>query len=178
METKNVPLEELRSIVGESHVRQIMVKPAQDGEHARGEFLIPLATSEGTLVASYNRGMRGLEKALENQQVDNYYDLMLNEETARYVFRILACKEIIENPKKYGFRIDESHLYSPLALRYVAVNSDVNDLVSFAKKQGITYKKLKWYNPWLQDDKLKVSRGKTYQIAIPNNTDEDEMEGK
>src|SRR6516225_10278185 len=31
-----------------------------DGEHARGEFLIPLATSEGTLVASYSRGMKVL----------------------------------------------------------------------------------------------------------------------
>lgn len=29
-----------------------------NGEHARGEFLIPLCTSEGTLVASYNRGMK------------------------------------------------------------------------------------------------------------------------
>jgi hydroxymethylglutaryl-CoA reductase (NADPH) len=34
-----------------------------DGEHARGEFVVPLATTEGALVASYNRGMRLLTEA-------------------------------------------------------------------------------------------------------------------
>ena len=34
-----------------------------DGEHAQGEFYVPLATTEGTLVASYNRGMRLLHEA-------------------------------------------------------------------------------------------------------------------
>src|SRR6478672_11874957 len=34
-----------------------------DGEHAQGEFYVPLATAEGTLVASYNRGMKLLRKA-------------------------------------------------------------------------------------------------------------------
>src|SRR5215216_8208122 len=34
-----------------------------NGEHAQGEFYVPLATAEGTLVASYNRGMKLLHEA-------------------------------------------------------------------------------------------------------------------
>ncbi len=118
--------------------------------------------------ASYNRGMAGLQRALNNQKVNSYYDLLLNEETSRYVFRILAIKEIIEHPSKYGFNIDEEHLYDQEDLRYVEVNEDINDLVKFAKDQGINYKLLKRHNPWLRKDKLDVKR-KTYRIAIPVN---------
>ncbi|MEP2773793.1 MAG: lytic transglycosylase domain-containing protein [Fulvivirga sp.] len=118
--------------------------------------------------ASYNRGMAGLQRALDDQKVDSYYDLLLNEETSRYVFRILAIKEIIEHPSKYGFNIDDEHLYDQEDLRYVEVNEDINDLVKFAKDQGINYKLLKRHNPWLRKDKLDVNR-KTYRIAIPVN---------
>ena len=45
--------------------------------------------------ASYNGGMNGIAKKMEEQHVDNYYDLLLTEETSRYVFRILALKEIM-----------------------------------------------------------------------------------
>ncbi|MEM9859697.1 MAG: lytic transglycosylase domain-containing protein, partial [Bacteroidota bacterium] len=93
--------------------------------------------------------------------------LMLNEETSRYVFRILAIKQIIENPDQYGFDIDKEHLYEPEELRYVEVNKDIKDLVVFAKEQGINYKLLKRHNPWLRDDQLDVKRDKTYRIAIP-----------
>ncbi|MEQ9169038.1 MAG: lytic transglycosylase domain-containing protein, partial [Fulvivirga sp.] len=97
----------------------------------------------------------------------SYYDLMLNDETSRYVFRVLAIKEIFQNPKKYGFNINASHLYESEKLRYVTIESDIKDLVQFAKDQGINYKLLKRHNPWLRDDNLKVRRGKSYQIAIP-----------
>jgi membrane-bound lytic murein transglycosylase D len=121
-----------------------------------------------TLVAaSYNRGMNGLDRAIENQQVNSYYDLYLNDETSRYVFRILACKEIIENPLRYGFRINPRHLYQAEEMRYITVDETIQDLVPFAKKQGINYKLLKRYNPWLRDDKLTVKKGEQYKIAIP-----------
>jgi membrane-bound lytic murein transglycosylase D len=116
--------------------------------------------------ASYNRGMSGLGRALNNQKIDSYYDLMLNDETSRYVFRILAVKEIFENPKKYGFNISKEHLYDAEELRYVEVDHDIKDLVKFANEQGINYKLLKRHNPWLRDDHLDVKRGKTYQIGI------------
>ena len=119
------------------------------------------------VAASYNRGMSGLGRALDNQKVDSYYDLMLNDETSRYVFRVLAIKEIFQNPKKYGFNINANHLYESEKLRYVTIESDIKDLVKFAKDQGINYKLLKRHNPWLRDDNLNVKRGKSYQIAIP-----------
>lgn len=123
-----------------------------------------------TLVAaSYNRGMGGIERAIENQKVDNYYDLFLNEETSRYVFRILAIKEIVEHPLKYGFRVNPRHLYQEEPLRYVEVDETIRDLVTFAKEHGTNYKLIKRHNPWLRDEKLTVKRGKQYRIAIPVN---------
>lgn len=117
--------------------------------------------------ASYNRGMAGLERALENQKVNSYYDLFLNDETSRYIFRILAIKEIIEHPDQYGFRIKPEHLYPQIPLRYVEVHESVRDLVDFAQSQGANYKLIKEYNPWLRDDKLTVKKGKSYRIALP-----------
>jgi len=122
-----------------------------------------------TLVAaSYNRGMSGLDRALQKQKVNSYYDLFLNEETSRYVFRILAIKEIVENPERYGFKVDPSHLYQQDSVRYVTVENTVTDLVDFALAQGTTYKLLKRYNPWLRDDRLTVKKNESYQIALPS----------
>lgn len=120
-----------------------------------------------SVAASYNRGMGGIERAIENQNVTSYYDLYLNDETARYVFRIIACKEIIEHPAKYGFNVKESHLYNPEPLRYVTVNATIPDLIAFAQKNGTNYKLLKRHNPWLRDEKLVVKKGKSYRIALP-----------
>jgi membrane-bound lytic murein transglycosylase D len=121
-----------------------------------------------TLVAaSYNRGMSGLERAIENQQVSSYYDLYLNEETARYVFRILAIKEIVENPRKYGFIVSPEHLYRPEPLKYIEVDETIKDLVTFARQHNTNYKLLKRHNPWLRDDRLTVKKGKSYRIALP-----------
>ena len=120
--------------------------------------------------ASYNRGMGGLERAIENQKVKSYYDLFLNDETSRYVFRILAIKEIAENPEKYGFKLKPEHLYQAEKLRKVEVNETIKSLVVFAHAQGINYKLLKRHNPWLREEKLTVKKGKRYFIAIPVNS--------
>ncbi len=121
-----------------------------------------------TLVAaSYNRGMAGLQKAINNQKVDSYYDLFLNDETSRYVFRLLAIKEIIEHPARYGFKVDSTHLYQPEPVRYIEVNQPIKSLVDFSLSHGANYKVLKKLNPWLRDEKLMVRKGKTYRIALP-----------
>jgi membrane-bound lytic murein transglycosylase D len=117
--------------------------------------------------ASYNRGMGGMDRAIENQKVNSYYDLYLNDETSRYVFRLLALKEIIEHPSKYGFKIKSNLLYKQEPLHYVKVSETIKDLVSFANMQGVNYKLLKRHNPWLRDEKLTVKKGKNYNIAIP-----------
>jgi hypothetical protein len=119
------------------------------------------------VAASYNRGMAGMQRAIDDQKVDSYYDLYLNEETSRYVFRIIAIKEIAENPMKYGFRIKPEHLYEEESLRYVEVDESIRDLVDFALDQGTNYKMLKHYNPWLREEKLTVRKGQSYRIAFP-----------
>ena len=121
-----------------------------------------------TLVAaSYNRGRAGVANDMEDQRVTDYYDLHMNEETSRYVFRLLAIKEIFEQPAKYGFKLKPEHLYQPEPLKYVEVDETINDLVVFAKSQGTNYKLLKRHNPWLRQTKLTVKKGKKYRIALP-----------
>ena len=117
--------------------------------------------------ASYNGGMNGITKKMEEQQVDNYYDLLLTEETSRYVFRILALKEIMKNSDKYGFSIPKEALYYTIPTKKIVIDSSITDLAKFAKTQGVNYKILKIHNPWLRDKKLTNTSGKKYEIEIP-----------
>ena len=117
--------------------------------------------------ASYNAGMAGITKNLETQKVDSYYDLLLTDETQRYVFRILALKEIMQNQKLYSFNLEKNELYESIPTKIVEVDSTISDLATFAKTQGINYKILKIHNPWLRDKKLVNLNKKKYQIEIP-----------
>jgi hypothetical protein len=117
--------------------------------------------------ASYNAGMRGLDRAMSRQGVDSYYDLLLNEETSRYVFRAIAIKLIFEHPDRYGFNIPEHQLYDQEALRDLEVTSSISNLREYAFDQGINYKVLKRHNPWLRKNTLSVRKGKNYLIRVP-----------
>jgi membrane-bound lytic murein transglycosylase D len=120
-----------------------------------------------TLVAaSFNLGMGGIDKQLEKQKASNYYDLFLNDETARYVFRILAVKDILTRPKTYGFELRQKDLYPALPTYSIKVDSSVTDLADFAIKQGVTYKTLKMLNPWLRKSNLPNSEKKTYYFLL------------
>ena len=134
------------------------------------KYLISAKEKFGTwtlAAASYNGGMNGIAKRLEEQQVDNYYDLLLTEETSRYVFRILALKEIMTNSNKYGFSIPKEALYYSVPTKTIIVDSSITNLANFAKSQGVNYKILKIHNPWLRDKKLTNTSGKKYEIEIP-----------
>ena len=117
--------------------------------------------------AAYNAGNGGVNKQITRQGESDYYDLLLNSETSRYVFRILAFKEILSNPKKYGFNFREKDLYHPIPTYKVKVDTAVTDFAYFAKNFGINYKILKLHNPWLRDTFLKNASGKEYFIEIP-----------
>ena len=117
--------------------------------------------------ASYNAGVGKIEQRLNEQKVTNYYDLYLNSETSRYVFRILAYKMVFENPKKFGFHFKPSDLYAPFEYKTVEVSNTIPDLAQFAIDNGTNYKMLKVVNPWLISTKLTVSAGKSYLIKIP-----------
>ncbi len=134
------------------------------------EYLIKSKEKLGSwtlAAAAYNGGNYGISSRLEKQKVNNYYDLLLGEETGRYVFRIIAVKEILSHPENYGFHYDNTDLYNLEKTKEITVNTDIEDLALFAKEQGITYKDLKIYNPWLREPELKNSKGKTYAIKIP-----------
>ncbi len=117
--------------------------------------------------ASYNAGQNGINRQIDRQKSGSYYDLLLNDETARYVFRILAMKLIIENPGRYGFYLTESDVYQPIPVRKVAVNDRIKDWADFAAEQHISYKLLKYFNPWLRDNELKNRKKKTYYLTLP-----------
>lgn len=117
--------------------------------------------------ASYNGGMTGVNTKIIEQKVTDYYDLLLTDETSRYVFRILALKEIMKSPALYGFQLSNNELYEIIPTKKIVVDSTITDLASFAKTQGINYKILKIHNPWLRDKKLFNPAKKTYEIEIP-----------
>lgn len=117
--------------------------------------------------AAYNRGIAGIERQVLAQGVNDYYDMFLNQETTRYVFRILALKEIMNHPDKYGYVFPKEALYRPIKTKTVTIDSPIEDLQKWALNQGFNYKILKLHNPWLVDTSLKISGNKKYDIEIP-----------
>jgi len=118
--------------------------------------------------AAYNAGPAGIQKYMGIQQVDDYYDLLLGQETGRYVFRILAIKEIISNRDKYGFQLEEEDMYEKVPTFKVEVDSVVTNWADFAELYEINYKVLKRHNPWLREPHLNNASRKKYTIEIPN----------
>lgn len=119
------------------------------------------------VAASYNAGKGRISKELVRQKADSYFDLLLVEETGRYVFRILAIKQIFENPKKYGFNIRKSDLYPVIEYKTVSVDSAVTNFADFAKGYNLSYKILKHFNPWLRESYLKNSAKTAFEIKLP-----------
>ncbi len=117
--------------------------------------------------AGYNMGNARVARQLENQLVGSYYDLHSNEETSRYIFRILAVKHILKNPANSGFHLREKDLYEPLDYQTIIVDKPIANLSQFAFDNGTNYKTLRLLNPWLRRDELPNSTGKRYEIKLP-----------
>jgi hypothetical protein len=121
-----------------------------------------------TLVAAaFNCGEAGVEKFMNQQQVKSYYDALLPDETMRYVFRILAFKNIISQPKQYHFSVNEKDYFSPRNTYTDTIRATVKDLAVYAKSKSCTYKELKIFNPWLREKDLVVKKGKEYIVLLP-----------
>lgn len=119
--------------------------------------------------AAYNVGPTRFAREKGLQKMDSYYDLNLNEETGRYLFRIVGIKEVLSNPKSFGFYFGAEEGFPPLDdYKIVEVNNSIPSIGDFAKEHGTTYRMIKVYNPWLISHKLTNSAGKTYQIKVPN----------
>ncbi len=132
-------------------------------KHARKQF-----SGDWILAAaSYNMGVSGLKRRLTKQEQGNYFDLLLNSETSRYVYRIMAAKLIHQHRTDYGFYLRIQDMYKPYVYQEVSVDSSVENFVKFARQFSITYRDLKSLNPWLRDDYLKNESKKSYKIKIP-----------
>ncbi len=116
---------------------------------------------------SYNMGIDGMQKQIERQKSNQYYNMVLSAETSRYVSRIMAFKEIFKVPEQYGFDITANEMYAPLKYNTEVLNSSVSDFADYAASLGINYSTLKLYNPWLRDNKLNNKKKKIYEIKIP-----------
>ena len=119
------------------------------------------------VAASYNAGLTGVNQQVERQKIDSYYDLLFGEETSRYVYRIIALKLIMENPAAYNFYVPDEEKYPIINTREVEITSSVSNFAAFAANQGINYKLLKDFNPWLRENSLSVAAGKKYVVEIP-----------
>ncbi|MCX6333911.1 MAG: lytic transglycosylase domain-containing protein [Bacteroidia bacterium] len=124
--------------------------------------------------ASYNGGRAAIDEQIQIQKQNNYYDLLLTEETARYIFRAVAYKLVITDPENYGFKINKDELYTPVKYFEVTVDSAISDFSKFADQYRTNYKLLKLLNPWLRKPYLTPKPGKSYIIKIP---DEDRRNG-
>lgn len=117
--------------------------------------------------ASYNCGQAGYGSRANQQRTKNYYDLLLPEETNRYIFRILAFKHLLENAAELGFKLVDEDKYHPVPFRLVQVHNSIADLAQFAINNGTTYKMLRLLNPWIRGNSLTVSNPNTYQLKLP-----------
>ena len=117
--------------------------------------------------AAYNCGENGLSRRMDKQRTTTYYDLWLNSETSRYVYRILAVKIIMQNPRQYGYFLRRCDLYPPVPTRTVTLEGQNVNLYTFARNNNTTYKVLRMLNPWLKTDELKNKSKKSYKVALP-----------
>ena len=117
--------------------------------------------------ASYNNGFSGLSEQVDIQKESNYYDLLLNEETARYIFRIVSLKLVMSEPSKFGFNIGPGEMYKPIPFREVKVDTAVTSFEQFARQFDTNYKILKFMNPWLRRPFLTNSEKREYTVRIP-----------
>lgn len=135
------------------------------------KFLKKSKNSFGTWMnasACYNMGRANMRKLMNAQKETQYYDIEMNEETARYVSRIVALKAIIENPEQYGFYLEQHELYPPFNYKIIEVTGAVASWGDFAHRNGTTYRMLKTLNPWLRSSQLTNSAKRTYQVKVPN----------
>ena len=118
--------------------------------------------------ASYNAGNRGIDEQIKIQNETDYYNLLLNEETARYIYRIASYKLIFTHPERYGFNITPDELYPRIPYTEVSVDTAVTSFEQFARAFGTNYKMLKFFNPWLRKPFLTNRTGKSYTIKVPD----------
>jgi len=124
-----------------------------------------------SVAASYNAGQNGISRRMKEQDETTALNMLVAEETSRYMFRIMAMKTVMSDPYRFGFVLYSDQLYRPITTHPVMVKSSIADITAWAKKQGVSYYHLKEFNPWLRSTRLTVRPGKSYTILIPESAD-------
>jgi len=125
-----------------------------------------------TAAASYNAGRRRISEALADQRQNNILDVFVNDETSRYVFRLMAIKEIMSNPAKYGIYLHREDFYHTVRTREIEVRTSISNWADWAIAHGSTYAQLRYFNPWIRRGKvLHNPRGRTFIIQLPYEED-------
>jgi membrane-bound lytic murein transglycosylase D len=136
------------------------MKYLKEGYEQHGSWMLTLA--------GYNRGHTGIARDMDFQDGDDYFDLFLNSETSRFIFRIAIIKELMENPAKYGFKLNSSQVYMPHNAKKVLVKSSIDNISDWAKDNGTTYKFVKLLNPWILKRSLpSPPSGQSWEILVP-----------
>lgn len=130
----------------------------RDAKDSLGDWLLA--------IAAYNRGIAGVKKDMLWQESEHYFDTYMNNETSRYIFRLIAMKLIFENPKAYGYNIDEAQLYKPLETNSIEVEENINDLAHWSKEKGYNYKIIRKLNPWILGNSLSQKDG-SLELLLP-----------
>jgi hypothetical protein len=121
-----------------------------------------------SVAASYNVGISGLNKVMEAQYTDRFYDLIINQETGRYFFRALAAKLILGNPEKYGFH--NLKPYAAYETKTLKLDSSVHDLAFWCRQNGFSYKCFRMVNPWIKTGRILISDSlPVVSLSIPLN---------
>ncbi len=121
------------------------------------------------VAASYNLGMNATAQIIEKQRPETYYDMHMSEEPSRYVFRILALKNMLQNQEQFGFTVDEEDRYELESFERISITHTIADLHDFASEQNTTYYHLRRLNPWIRDYRLTLKPGQKLEIKIPVN---------
>ena len=116
--------------------------------------------------AAYNAGVQRIKNSLKKQQTNSYYDLFLNVETRRYIYRMLATKLIFESPGTYGFVIPKVQTYRFPKTKLVKASSPTIDWVAFAKSQNMSYADLREMNPWIKGYQLSNRNNTEYEVRV------------
>ena len=132
------------------------------------QYLYDMFNDWTLAAAAYNMGENALKRNIQKQKVDNYYDLKLNNETSRYIFRIVAIKTIFESPENYGFYISDYNFLNYPETRIINISESIYNLAEYALSIGVNYKIIKNYNPWILNNQININNGKSYDLLIPN----------
>ena len=118
--------------------------------------------------AAYNRGVNGVQNKIMNQNQTKYENILFGDETKRYVFRIIALKNIIESPESFGFHIKKEQMYKPITYKEIKIDIPISNITDFSEDLGLSYKNFKIHNPWLLENHLNNRSRKVYTILIPS----------